>query len=161
MKILALLVSLVATVSCGVESVELFVKGEIDTPALNSGTTVTLANSNTRGTVVVPFVVPVPEVKDATLEKELAVSIGLIVSNDLTGTSVSLTTGTLVDDTPNDVGEFSWVLNDARDEATLTFYNESVVGSLHASADYTAVMTVADNALIETVPVITFPITVE
>ena len=98
--------------------------------------------------VQVPFLEPVPEgadhLEDPELELENAIS--LTVKSDETGTTANITGGTPVAGDPNEPGEYAWELNEARDEATLTFFNETSAGlTLQTDRTYTAQLQVTEN----------------
>jgi hypothetical protein len=122
-------------------------KGEIDEGALTSGVTVTIAGS--LGTVQVPFSEPVPEVPDATFEAELEDAVSLLVVSNQSGATADLMAGSVVA-SPSSPGQWSWQLNEDRDLATMTFFNETPGGlTLKAGNSYTAQFSVSVNDYIE------------
>jgi hypothetical protein len=142
------------------------VKGRIDRGALVSG--VTVAISGQTGQVAVPMEVAIPEDQvgggsggDDDLENELSGAVSLMVANNATGTIVDLASGTIVPGSPVAPGQWSWELNGARDNATMTFYNQTTVGQvLFSSNTYTAQLSVSSNGYVESESAFTFPITV-
>jgi hypothetical protein len=134
-------------------------KGAVDEAEVSTGVTVTLSGRN--GTVRVPFVEPVPNVADEDFEEELQGAVSLSVVSAASGSSADLTTGTLVSDSPSGPGEWSWTFNEDRDEATLTFFNESASGlTLKPQNSYSATLTIATNAYVERLPGFAFQVTV-
>jgi hypothetical protein len=134
-------------------------KGEVDHDMLDAGVTVTIATDNT-GSVDVPLSVPAPNVPDADIESALGAAVGLVVTSDETGASADITSGMLVSGSPSSPGEYAWALNDTRDTATLTFYNESPGGlTLKTDRTYTAQFAIGTNDYIEDMPAMTFTVT--
>ncbi len=138
-------------------------RGVVDESALNAGVLVSL--SGNVGTVTVPFEDAVPDVSDSDFQDEMDGSVGLLVSSSASGSSADIGAGTPLDDiggTPSAAGEFTWVLNGARDEAILTFFNETPSGlTLKVTNAYTAQFSVASNDYVESVSAISFPVTVQ
>lgn len=133
-------------------------KGEIDEAALSSGVSVNISGQT--GTVSVPFIEPVPNVPDADLEAELEAAVSLFVQSDASGSSADLAAGSIVG-SPAGPGEWSWDLNEDRDEATMTFFNESPGGlTLKNGVSYTATMTLTANDYIESVSAFSMAVTV-
>lgn len=154
----ALVFGLIAAVTTGcgsdvVESVGASGKGEVDEASLDEdGVTVVLDGD--MGTVAVPFLVPVPEVDTpARLSDALEDAVSLQVRSDVTGTTADLSSGRLIEGTPEAAGEFSWALNETRDELTLSFFNETTAGTtLKTDRSYTASLQVTSNEYVEDVP---------
>lgn len=135
-------------------------KGVVDVPKLETGVTVKLGNRT--GSVEVPFSVKVPDVSDADLEAELEKAVSLVVSSDISGATANLSSGKIVDGMPTGAGEFMWELNEDRDLATLTFFNETISNlTLKVGRPYTALMQVTENEYIETVPEVSLAVTVQ
>jgi hypothetical protein len=113
--------------------------------------------------VMVPFIEPLPKSTDNVDIQEIEDAIGdavdLTVKSDMTGVTATITTGTPVAGSPDNPGEFSWTMNDARDEATLTLYNESDDGrTLKTDRTYTVQVTVTENAYVGQVPATSFKV---
>ena len=138
-------------------------RGVVDESALNQGVVVSLSGSN--GSVIVPFEEPVPDVDDDDFQDEMEGAVSVLVSSTLSGSSADIGAGSALDDvggTPAAPGEFTWELNGARDEATLTFFNETPSGlTLKTTNPYTAQFSVAPNDYVDSVPAISFGVTVQ
>ena len=133
-------------------------KAEVDRQALQDGAEVTISNGI--GTVSVPFAVSVP-VGVTDFEDELDGAVSLVVSEQSTGASVDLASGSMVSGSPSRPGEWSWDLNSDRDRADLEFYNESEDGAeLRSSGDYSAMLSISRNEYIETESAFTFSVDV-
>lgn len=144
-QLLALTASLLLF-GCPDDSTQGLDKGEIDRDALSGGVDVTISSGI--GTVSMPFSVAVPNVDD--FEDEIDGAISLVVSNDESGTTVDLTSGTAVSGSPSDPGEWSWDLNRDRDRGSFEFFNETVDGqALRSSDSYTATLSVSSNDYLE------------
>lgn len=119
-------------------------KGVVD-DSLFSGT-VQVSVQGATGSVAVPFKTPVPDVPDSDLQDELDGAVSLVVASPRSGASADLASGTMVDGDPSKPGEFSWKLNSARNQATLTFFNESSGGlTLDNGSSYTAMFSLSTN----------------
>ncbi|MEM6991547.1 MAG: hypothetical protein AAF721_13650 [Myxococcota bacterium] len=138
-------------------------RGVVDEAALVQGVLVSL--SGTVGTVTVPFEEPVPEISDGDFQDEMEGAVALLVTSAVSGSSAAIGAGTPLDDiggTPAAAGEFTWELNSARDEATMTFFNETPSGlTLKTTNAYSAQFSVAPNDYVETVSAISFPVMVQ
>ena len=151
--------SMVATIGCNGDDVDLGDKAIIDADRLEEGWTVQLSGAT--GRVEVPFLEPLPgsEDDDEDIQRELDGAVELVVQSKATGTTADLRSGELVDGTPNDAGEYSWSLNDDRDVAELTFYNETPGGyTLKSTSEYEAQLSVSSNDYVEGLDTITFDI---
>lgn len=134
-------------------------KGAVNEDTLASGMDVSVNGS--LGTIVVPFAVAVPSVPTADLQDELDGAVSLAVVSAQSGATADLTSGTMVDGEPTAAGEFSWALNDARSEVTLTFYNQTSGGlSLTPGNGYTAQFSVSTNDFVQRVPAVSFDVRV-
>lgn len=139
-------------------------KGRIDRTALEGGITIVIAED--LGTVVVPFENEVPEPADDTggdtsFQDEMAGAVSLVVTSNQSGTTANLASGTIVEGTPAAPGEWSWVLNDARDEATMTFFNATGDGlTLKSNVTYQAMLSVAGNGYVESEDAFSFDVAI-
>jgi hypothetical protein len=137
-------------------------KGIVDEEALEAGVVVTLRGD--LGEVEVPFAVPVPasaDTTDAETAQQVAGAVSLVVANRNSGVTADLADGTLVEETPTAAGQWSFVLNEERDLATLTFFNESPLGdALRTSGEYDAYLSIAENDYVEAVPSIGYAVSV-
>ena len=137
-------------------------RGVVDESALNQGVIVSLSGSN--GSVTVPFEEPVPDVPDDDFQDEMEGSVSLLVSSTLSGSSADIGAGNPLDpgSSPSAPGDFSWELNADRDQATLTFFNETPSGlTLKTTNPYSATFSVSPNDYVESVPAISFTVTVQ
>jgi hypothetical protein len=146
--------------ACGDDSGSVtFKKGIVDEAALSSGVTVRVSGQT--GSVAVPFVEPVPDVADEDLQDELQGAVSLGVVSNVSGAATDLAAGTLVDGTPAAPGQWSWQLNDDRDEATLTFFNQTPSGlTLTVGNPYSATLSLSTNDYIERLSAFTMQVTV-
>lgn len=134
-------------------------KGEVDEAAMLAGVEVALDGSI--GTVSVPFSTPAPDVPQADFEDELADAAALRVVSSQSGAAAMLMTGESIDDGPAAVGEFSWAVNDERDAAVFTFYNEMTGGMrLRAGDAYTAQFSIATNDYVKSIGAMAFEVSV-
>jgi hypothetical protein len=134
-------------------------KGVVDEGALSTGVTVTISGQT--GSVQVPFMEPVPDVSDDDLEAELDGAVSLGVVSAASGAATDLAAGTLVSGTPTGPGQWSWQLNGDRDQATLTFYNQTPGGlTLSPGNPYSATLSLTTNAYIERLSAFTMQVTV-
>ena len=123
-------------------------KGVVDEAALTTGVTVTLSGQT--GSLVVPFAEPVPDIDDDDLVEEVEAAVSLSVRSPASGATADFASGRLVEGTPSAAGEWSFELNDDRDAATLTFFNQSPGGlTLKTSNTYTATLSLSTNRYIE------------
>ena len=123
-------------------------KGVIDVEQMRENQPWPVTLKGDTASVKVPFLEPVPEGADHLDDPEgqLEDAISLIVKSDETGTTANITTGKPVASDPDKPGEFSWKLNEARDEATLTFFNEAADGlTLKTDRTYTVQVAVTEN----------------
>ncbi len=153
----ALLVTgaLLSTGCPGDDSAATLNKGEVDESALVAGRTVRISGAT--GTVIVPFSVPVPQVPDADFEDEMDGAVSLQVRSPRSGATAELIAGTLVSSNPSAPGEYTWELNADRDEATMTFFNETPGGlTLQPGLSYDVQLSVSTNMYIENVSPISF-----
>lgn len=123
-------------------------KGVIDVEQIRDSQPWPVSIDGNKASVTVPFLEPVPEGADHLddPEAELEDAVSLVVKSDETGTTANITTGTPVASSPNEPGEFAWELNTARDEATLTFFNEAPGGlTLKTDRTYTVQVSVTEN----------------
>jgi hypothetical protein len=134
-------------------------KGVVDEGALSTGVTVTVSGQT--GSVLVPFMEPVPSVDEDALEEELQGAVSLGVVSAASGAATDLAAGTLVSGSPAGPGQWSWQLNDDRDEATLTFFNQTPGGlTLTPGNPYSATLSLTTNAYIERLSAFTMQVTV-
>lgn len=134
-------------------------KGVVDEAALSTGVTVTVSGQT--GAVLVPFMEPVPSVNDDDLQEQLEGAVSLNVTSSVSGATINLAAGSLVGGNPAGPGEWSWELNDDRDEATLTFFNETPGGlTLSPGNPYSATLSLATNAYIERLSAFTMQVSV-
>lgn len=155
----ALLVTgaLLSTGCPGDDGVATIRKGEVDEGALVAGVTVSIDAASGTGTVLVPFVEPVPQVPDEDFEDEMDGAVMLQVQSPRSGAQAELLAGTLVDGDPSAPGEYSWELNEDRDEAMMTFFNQTPGGlTLKPGLNYDVQLTVSTNMYVENVSPIGF-----
>ncbi|MDH5670739.1 MAG: hypothetical protein OEZ06_01230 [Myxococcales bacterium] len=128
-------------------------KGTVDIKQLTAGDW-PVSVSDGVSTVEVPFSNAVPEsalAAEVDPGAEIAGAVFLNVKSDETGATANLTDGELVDGDPTGPGEFTWELNDARDLATLTFWNATGEGlTLKTDRTYTAQIAITKNDFIDT-----------
>lgn len=163
--VLVLAASLVACADDELRPCDGLRKGRIDRPTLEAGVTVTVADD--LGIVLVPFLVPVPfplagdTGGEEDMEAELGDAVSLVATSPNTGASADLMLGAVVEALPQAPGEWAWELDDARLEATLTFFNATTSGlSLTAGIVYDAALTIATNTYIEEEGSFSFPVMV-
>ncbi len=130
-------------------------KGIVDTDTLEAGVVVSIAGS--LGTVSVPMSIPVPNVTDAAFEAELEAACSLVISSNVTGSTLDISVGELITGAPSAPGEYAWAINDARDSITMTFWNQSPSGlTLKTDRDYNVAMAIDNNEYIETLAAMQF-----
>lgn len=154
---MCLLTGVVLSMACGDDDGATVVrKGEVDEGALGSGVTVNIKGNT--GTIIVPFSEPIPEVDDEMFEDEMSGAVALIVSSPRSGATVDLMAGALVSGEPAAPGEFTWDVNEARDEVLMSFYNEAPGGlTLKAGREYEVQLSISTNDYVERVsPAIAF-----
>jgi len=157
LRALLVLTSVIAT-ACGDDG-EPLTKGRVDVVALANSATVTLSGAT--GSITVPFATPVPNVPNDDLEEELSGAVALTVSSPRTQVSFNLMDGVLAD-LPAAPGEYSWVLNAARDQATLTFFNSTTTGfTLKQGLAYDALLSVGPNDYVQQVTQTSFSVAVQ
>ncbi len=126
-------------------------KGQVDTGTLTDGVVVTLSGNT--GKVEVPMAVPVPETNDSALEAELRAACALVISSNVTGSTLDISVGSLVESNPAAPGEYAWSINSDRDIITMTFFNQSPGGlTLKTDRTYNVSMSIDTNRYIATVP---------
>ena len=103
-------------------------------------------------------------VSDSDFQDEMDGAVSLFVTSQASGASADLGAGTALDDiggTPGAPSEFTWSLNSDRDEATLTFYNETPAGlTLKSDRLYFADFSVSSNDYVENLSAISFEVAV-
>lgn len=157
-KCVAAVVGLLMTAACADDEPDQ-TKGQIDVNTLQLGTTVTLTADI--GSASVPLIVALPDENLDEIATVLSAVVSLVVTNDATAVSADLSSGSPVDVTPAAAGQYSWSVNSTRDLATLTFYNMTANGlSLQVGGKYNAMLSVAENAFVETVGTVSIPVTV-
>ena len=135
-------------------------KGEVDIELLQS-TDWPVTIDGDVGTVALPFARPVPNsvfnIDD--VKAELSDSVIMTVRSDETGVTANLADSAPVDLDPANPGDFSWELNPDRDQATLTFYNETPGGlTLKTDRTYTVNVEITENDYVKTLPASTFTV---
>ena len=134
-------------------------KGVVNEAALAAGVTVALVAD--LGTVSVPLSSPVPEVDDSDLQAQLSTAVTLTVTS-ADSTSVDLASGTLVEDTPDAPGEYTWDVNIDRDAVVFTFYNQTADNlSLEPGQTYDVTFSVSTNDYIQDLSAVSFESTVQ
>lgn len=154
------LMGAVAMIGCGDDGDDTLDKGEVDEAALNGGVTVTLAGP--QGTVTVPFSEPVPDISDDDFQDEMEGAVSLLVTSNSSGASADLMAGSVVGGSPMAAGEYTWELNDDRDAALMTFFNQTPGGlTLTVGNGYTAQLAVTTNDYVQRVSAISFQVAVQ
>lgn len=146
--------------SCADDGTDGDAKGIVDVDALAAtGVVVTLAGP--LGTSSLPFSEAVPDADADDVRTSLS-SASLTVVNMVSGVSVDLASGTLVDGEPTIAGEYTWGVSDDRMNVTLTFVNQAPTGStLTAGGSYSATFSLGTNDLVEDVSETAVPVTVQ
>ena len=103
---------------------------------------------NGNATITLPLTSPLPDSDDtdlaALLEQD---TIGLVVTKD-NGITANLTSGTRVETTPTNPGEYFVTISDDRLEVEVEFRNETTEGrALHETNNYTAAVKVQTNTI--------------
>lgn len=153
-------ITLAAVVNCS-DPKEVFPpeKGKVDHVALQNGVTVTLADE--LGSLSVPFIIPVDYDDEEDFRDALTSAVTLVVTSSTTGVTADLVSGILVDEAPDDEGEWNFVFVDGGSEADLTFFNRTTDDlTLKVDAPYEALLSIAENDYIVALPAISVPITV-
>lgn len=160
-RICLLVAAILPPLGCADDSEEAEVRrGRVDSGSLTDGVMVSISGSV--GTISVPFEVEVPSVSDSDFQDEMDGSVSLLVTSQASGASADIGVGIALEDigaTPGAPGEFTWELNSDRDEATLTFFNETPAGlTLKSDRMYFADFSVGPNDYVETLSAISFEV---
>jgi len=135
-------------------------KGELDIAALQDGEWPVQINGEL-GVVRLPFSTPLPSSIDDVEDpgEEIADALTLLIESDETETTASLMDGTLVDDVPDEPGEYSCTVNEERTQATIRFFNESDAGlTVKTDRTYTVMITIDGSAYVEDLDASTFTV---
>lgn len=163
MKNLSTLLVLAGVLTTGCADDDDLTKGVVDVAALTqSGAPPVVTISGQQGTLTVPFSTPVPAVPANSFEDELSGAVLLEVHSPRTGNNASLTEG-IISENPSAAGEFSWTLNAARDQATLTFFNTTPTEglTLKPGLAYNVGLSVGVNDYVQRVPSTLFVVQVQ
>ena len=112
---------------------------------------ITLVSGQSQGVIDLAFTTAFPDVENEMLKGLLTSDVITVnVVNNATGVNYELTSGSLVESTPNDDGQYSVELNSTRDGLTIWFFNSFDNKSIHEGGDYGATLEVAENDYFKT-----------
>jgi hypothetical protein len=151
-----------AAIGCGGdETSSSGTKSEVDVAALEDEGVVAEMTEEVAA-IGVPLATPFPEADKDEIEDVMMEAASLVVSSDESGATANLSDGTPVDGEPSAPGEFSWELDEERTTLTINFFNETASGmSIDKGAEYTAVLSIAENKFTDELPATSFTVTVD